>query len=149
MKRRRGRWLIGGAVLLLALGYLVYDGLGSGVVYFYTPFELLNQGSRAYGRQLRLGGQVVPGSVQWVAETRDLTFQVTDESGQIVPVHHTGAPPDLFQPGMGVVVEGTYSASGVFESHNVLVKHSEQYEAPRPGEGHPADVYRTLIQGGS
>ncbi|MBI3962072.1 MAG: cytochrome c maturation protein CcmE [Deinococcus sp.] len=149
MKRKRLRLLIGGAVLLLALGYLVYDGLGSGVVYFYTPFELLNQGSQAYGRPLRLGGQVVPGSVQWDAEIRDLRFQVTDESNQVVPVHHVGAPPDLFQPGMGVVVEGTFSASGVFESHNVLVKHSEQYAPPKPGESHPADAYRTLIKEGS
>jgi cytochrome c-type biogenesis protein CcmE len=42
------------------------------------------------------------------------------------------------------VVEGAYREDGVFRSHNVMVKHSNEYRPPE--EGHEAkDLYRSLI----
>ncbi len=53
-------------------------------------------------------------------------------------------PAELFQPGIPVVLEGRWSASGaVFESDRILVKHSEQYEADngdRLADAQDADV---------
>jgi cytochrome c-type biogenesis protein CcmE len=51
-------------------------------------------------------------------------------NGVSVDVHHAGDPPELFQPGIPVVLEGRWSPSGdVFDSDTIRVKHSEQYEA--------------------
>ena len=52
----------------------------------------------------------------------------------------------MFRDGMGVVVEGRYLASGVFHCTNLMVKHSNEYRAPKPGES-PQEAYKTLIKG--
>ncbi|HKG94621.1 MAG TPA: cytochrome c maturation protein CcmE [Gemmatimonadaceae bacterium] len=146
--RGRGRKLVLGAGLLIllgAFGYLLYGGLDRNIVYFLTTGELLARGATAYDRPVRLGGQVVPGSVQWDAERLDLRFRLTDGRGSDVVVHSKGAPPQMFRDGMGVVVEGQYGRSGVFESSSLMVKHSNEYRAPKQGES-PADAYRSLIK---
>ena len=145
---RRGRRLVIGAgvlILLGAFGYLLYGGLDRNIVYFLTTKELLARGPNAYDRPVRLGGQVVPGSVQWDAERLDLRFRLTDGDGSEVVVHSTGAPPQMFRDGMGVVVEGRYGRGGVFESSSLMVKHSNEYRAPKHGES-PTDAYKSLIK---
>jgi len=143
---RRGKRLFvvaGSAVVVAALIYLFYGGIESSLVYFRTPTELLAMGDAAYSSPVRLGGQVVPGSVQWDAEALDLRFRMTDGQTE-VEVHSSGAPPQMFRDGIGVIVEGRYTAGGVFEATNVMVKHSNEYRAPPPGE-HPAEHYRELF----
>lgn len=138
-KRRRGRALplaIAGIIVVGALGYLLYGGLDRSLVYFLTPVELLERGDRAYDVPVRLGGQVVPGSVEWNAEALDLKFRLSDGKQEIA-VHSRGAPPQMFRDGMGVIVEGRYSRNGVFESTSLMVKHSNEYRAPHPGEEPP------------
>ncbi len=134
------------AVVLVvgALGYLMYGGVEENLVYFLTPNELVAKGDKAIDRPVRLGGQVVPGSVQWDADKLDLRFRVTDGTQEVV-VHSSGAPPQMFRAGIGVVVEGKYARSGVFESHSLMVKHSNEYRAPTEGE-HPERLDKTLIR---
>ena len=135
------------AVLLGAFGYLAYGGVEENLVYFLTPSELVAKGDKAIDRPVRLGGQVVPGSVQWNADKLDLRFRVTDGTKEVL-VHSTGAPPQMFRAGIGVVVEGRHDRSGVFKSHSLMVKHSNEYRAPTPGDSaHPARLDKTLIRG--
>jgi cytochrome c-type biogenesis protein CcmE len=134
------------AVVLAAFAYLLYGGIGENLVYFLSPNELLAKGAAAYDVPVRLGGQVVPGSVQWDADRLELRFKVTDGAQQ-VRVRSSGAPPQMFRDGIGVVVEGRYRRDGQFESHNVMVKHSNEYRAPKPGE-RPHELYKTLIPRG-
>src|SRR5918996_1047900 len=78
---RRGRALalvLGGMVVVGALGYILYGGLDRNLVYFLTPVELLERGERAYDVPVRLGGQVAPGSVRWNADALDLRFRLSD-----------------------------------------------------------------------
>lgn len=134
--------------LLGAFGYLMYGGIGDNLVYFLSPKELLAKGSSAHDVPVRLGGQVVPGSVQWNPDRLELLFRVTDGAEQ-VSVRSKGAPPQMFRDGMGVIVEGRYRRGGEFESHNLMVKHSNEYRAPKPGE-QPRELYKTLVpRGGS
>lgn len=141
------RKLIGlfGAVLVLGgFGFLIWGGLGSNLVYFLTPSELLARGEAAYETPVRLGGQVVPGSIHWNADALDLQFRVTDGSDTLL-VQSSGAPPAMFKDTMGVVIEGSYSRDRVFVSTNLMVQHSNEYKAPP--EGHrPVDTYKTLIR---
>jgi cytochrome c-type biogenesis protein CcmE len=144
--RKRGRKLslVAAAVIVLSgFAYLLQGGISSNLVYFLTPGEVLAKG--AVGDPIRLGGQVVPGSVSWDAERLDLRFRLQDEEGgKSIEVHATKAPPQMFVEGIGVIVEGRLTASGVFESDNLMVKHSNEYRPPAEGE-HPADLYKTLI----
>ena len=94
---------------------------------------------------MRLGGQVKPGSVKWNDQTLDLRFVVTDGTSEIA-VESKGAPPQMFRDGMGVVVEGRYLRDGVFNCTNLMVKHSNEYHPPKPGES-PQEAYKTLIKG--
>ncbi|GMQ86136.1 MAG: hypothetical protein BMS9Abin07_1709 [Acidimicrobiia bacterium] len=115
-------------VVLILLGF----NLTSSLVYFNTPTELITEGPGE--SRLRLGGQVVPGTV---ADTsQGVTFEVTD-GRQAVRVIHAGAPQQLFQEGIGVVVEGTWDGQA-FYSDTMLVKHDETYGT----EDRSADTYR-------
>ncbi len=138
-------WVAGGAgVILLVFGWLLFGGLEKNVVFFLTPKELLAKGTAGVGVPVRLGGQVKPGSVKWDAKTLDLRFVVTDGAREM-PVRSTGAPPQMFRDGMGVIVEGRADASGVFQASNLMVKHSNEYRAPKPGE-EAHEKYKTLIE---
>lgn len=146
-RKTRRPLAIGAAVLLVAaFGYLIYGGVEENLVYFLTPSELVAKGDKAVDRPVRLGGQVVPGSVEWNAESLNLRFRVTDGTREIA-VHSKGAPPQMFRPGIGVVVEGKLARNAVFESHSLMVKHSNEYRAPTPGETHPERIDKTLIRG--
>src|SRR5690606_10538562 len=144
--RRRIAVLVGVLMVLGAFGYLLYGGIGDHLVYFLTPTELLARGESAYDAPVRLGGQGVPGTVQGDPDALDLRFRLTD-GAEIVEVHSTGAPPQMFRDGIGVVVEGRFTRSGVFESTNLMVKHSNEYRAPHDMEK-PEEMYRTLIREG-
>lgn len=130
--------------LLATFAYLLYGGLGSNIVYFLTPGELLAKGADAIEAPVRLGGHVADSSVIWDAKTMDLRFRVTDGE-RAVSVHSTGAPPQMFRPGIGVVVEGRFGNDGIFRATNLLVKHSNEYRAPKDGHT-PAEAYRSLIK---
>ena len=144
---RSGRRIVYGGILVIVavFGYLIYGGLDKNVVYFLTPKELLAKGTRAIDVPVRLGGQIKPGSVKWDDATLDLRFTITDGTSDIA-VHSKGAPPQMFRDGMGVVVEGRYRNDGVFNCTNLLVKHSNEYRPPKPGES-PQAMYKTLIKG--
>ncbi len=126
---KRARLLIAAGVVMGALVYLIVGGIRSAIVYYLTPSELVAQGSVAYGKSLRLGGQVAPGSKQWNANSLELRFILTDGKAA-VRVYHRGSPPDLFTEGQGAIVEGTYEPDGVFRARSLIVKHSEEYAPP-------------------
>lgn len=144
--RRRSALIVGVVIIVAAFGFLLYGGIDKNVVFFLTPNELLARGTEAYDVPVRLGGLVQPGSVKWDADKLDLRFVVMDSGGQSVNVHSSGAPPQMFRDGMGVVVEGRYHRSGVFESTNLMVKHSNEYRKPEHGE-RPQQMYKSLVKG--
>lgn len=145
--RKRATLMVAAAIVLGAFGYLLYGGIDQNVVFFLTPQELLAKGTQAYDVPVRLGGMVAPGSVKWDAEKLDLQFKVSDGK-QTVLVQSKGAPPQMFRDGMGVVCEGRFRKDGVFESTNLMIKHSEEYRAPKEGEM-PQEMYRSLMKGSS
>ena len=118
--RSYARFVIPAVVIIGVLGFLMVN-LSSSLVYFNTPAELLER--EADASRLRLGGRVVPGSV--VENDTTVSFSVEDCEAS-VQVIHTGVPPQLFQEGIGVVVEGVWSGEA-FESDTMLVKHDEEY----------------------
>ena len=120
--KRYARFVIPAVVVIGAIVFLMVN-LSSSLVYFNTPAELLARD--ADDVRLRLGGRVVPGSV--VELETAVAFEVED-CDTTVSVIHTGVPPELFQEGIGIVVEGVWTGTA-FESDLMLVKHDEEYRA--------------------
>ena len=148
--RRRSRAPIIGAIAVLAMAFtwLIWGGLDKNVVFFLTPNELLAKGTDGMNVPVRLGGQVRTGSVNWDEKTLDLRFDVVDVDGKgAIRVKSRGAPPQMFRDGMGVVVEGRFGSDSVFQSTQLMVKHSNEYRAPKAGEK-PQEMYKSLMKAG-
>jgi cytochrome c-type biogenesis protein CcmE len=140
-RTRRLKLLIGAALIVACVGYLVYGGIQETIVYFVTPSELHAKGTSAFGKSLRLGGLVQAGS--WHQETGTLshTFELVDDAST-VKVAFRGIPPDLFGEGRGALVEGSYGRDGVFQAKTILAKHSEEYTA---AEDHASKDAREMM----
>jgi cytochrome c-type biogenesis protein CcmE len=133
----RRNWLAA-VVVVAALGFLVYQGLGNATLYFRTADEAVAQREQLGDRRFRIEGDVVPGTVAQVGQ--DVSFRITS-NGVEVPITHRGDPPELFQPGIPVVLEGRFQGPG-FASDRILVKHSETYVAENPDR-----VANTVVPG--
>lgn len=130
---RRRLWMAGG-VVVIALGFLVVQGLGNATLYFRTADEAVAQRESLGERRFRIQGDVVPGSISQVGN--DVSFTLA-KNGVEVPVRHQGDPPELFQPGIPVVLEGRFDGQS-FSSDRILVKHSETYTAENPERVQPS-----------
>ena len=143
--RKRRLILIGSlTALAIAVTALSFGGIEKNLVYYLSPEELLAKQATATGATVRLGGVVQKGSVQWDARTMELSFAVgmTEEGAPRVQVTAHGAPPQMFQEGIGAVVEGVYDGH-VFKGERVMVKHSNEYRPPAPNEA-PQVTFSTL-----
>lgn len=124
---RRRLWLAG-IVVVAALGFLVVQGLGNATLYFRTADEAVAQRAELGDRRFRIEGDVVDGSVRQVGN--DVSFILTSKNVE-VPVRHQGDPPELFRPGIPVVLEGRFQGDH-FSSDRIMVRHSETYVAENP-----------------
>lgn len=111
------------ALILAVVLVIMMVNLSSALVYFNSPSEVAAR--EASEERLRLGGRVVPGTV--VVGEGVVAFDVEDCDVTVGAVH-TGVPPQLFQEGIGVVLEGVWTGVA-FESDTMLVKHDEQYRS--------------------
>ena len=144
MTEGRRRLFLAGALLVAAsaLGFISMGNIGENLVYYWDPTQLSAAGDKAYGATIRLGGVVKAGTLDWDTDSNELRFIVSDTTSE-VRVHASGAPPQMFREGIGVVVEGTLARSGVFESDRLMVKHSNEYKAPEEGKD-AKDLYKTV-----
>lgn len=133
--RKSGRLFAIGAIAVALAAFVVITagGIGENLVYYWGPTELHQAGDKAIGASIRLGGQVRPGSIVWNGQSSNLAFDVTDGK-QFVHVRSEGVPPQMFREGIGVVVEGTMTDAGHFESNRLMVSHDNEYRAPGEGE---------------
>jgi cytochrome c-type biogenesis protein CcmE len=136
--RRSTRRFIIIAVAVASLAFIVIaaGGINDNLVYYWTPTDLHAAGDKAYGATIRLGGMVAPGSIKRHSGTTGVEFDVKDGTA-VVHVKSSGVPPQMFRDDIGVVVEGTMTRGGTFESHRLMVSHNNQYRAPKAG--HPVD----------
>ncbi len=110
--RKRLPWsfLIAGIAILGAVAYLVYANTQANAVYYMTVSELKSCTSLACTTQsVRVAGVV--------------------QAGTIVPVVYSGIVPDIFRPGIEVVVEGHYSGHGAFQALTLLTKCPSKFQA--------------------
>ncbi|HLF59271.1 MAG TPA: cytochrome c maturation protein CcmE [Alphaproteobacteria bacterium] len=127
-KRRRLYFLLIGMAALGVAAALVLSAFRDNLVFFYSPSEILTK-HVAPDRRVRIGGLVEKGSVEKQPDGLTVTFRITDLAREI-PVTYTGALPDLFREGQGVVAEGNLRGDGTFQATEVLAKHDEKYMPP-------------------
>ena len=75
------------------------------------------------GQAVKVGGDVVPGSISWDNASGSLSFTLTGE-GDRMSVVYPGLAPKDFKPGLALVVAGTYADNGVFEATSLTSRSS-------------------------
>ncbi len=134
--RRRNRLLVVLVILTglsLATGLTMY-ALRSNIDLFYTPGEIIyGKGETPQkpeaGQRLRVGGMVMPGSVERDPQSLAVSFKLYDGRG-VVSVNYMGILPDLFREGQGVVAQGVLQPGNIINAREVLAKHDEKYTPP-------------------
>jgi cytochrome c-type biogenesis protein CcmE len=127
----RGKFLVGGALVLVTVGYLMATGIKETGVYYLTPSELagkLQTDRSIYDVGLKMGAKVVRGTIQRDVASQTITFRVTDGT-QSFPVIYRGLAPDTFTDEADVVVEGRIQRDGTFRATTLLAKCGSRYEA--------------------
>jgi cytochrome c-type biogenesis protein CcmE len=128
----KGKFLIGGLIIVLVVGYLIYSAARGSAAYYMTIGELAEAGSSP--RNVRVTGNIVGESIVWEAREQRLQFEITDGS-DLLSVSYHGARPDMFRDGAEVVVEGKLAPDGAFEAQTMLLKCPSKYvEDPARGE---------------
>ena len=111
---------------------LVFWALQDNMNFFYSPTQVA-RGEAPAGKTIRVGGLVLPGSLQRSESGLELTFTVTDNQSEM-DIRFKGILPDLFAEGQGVVAVGELAGDGSFRAAQVLAKHDENYMPPEVHE---------------
>jgi len=127
MKGVKKRYLIGGVILLLVVGYLFYLSFGSSVSYYVTVSEFFARGTELYNTNVRVAGRIADSPVDWDAEDLELRFSIT-EGGDNMTVIYQGAKPSGFKAGSSILVEGKYHSDGMFRASQLIMKCPSKYE---------------------
>ncbi len=129
----RRRLYVASAILVAAIGWLLWQGLGNATVFFKTADEAVAQRASLGTRRFRIEGAVVAGSVH--RNGNQVSFLIQN-NGVAVPIINDGDAPELFQDGIPVVLEGHFSAAApapaTFLSDRIIVKHTASYRAEHP-----------------
>ncbi len=103
-------------VLALVLSHPVYAPFIIRVGDDYlTISELKAQAESLYGKQVRVGGRVASGKINWDDKTNVMRFALTNDK-EILAIVYTGIVPNSFKPGVDLVVEGVYRPDDIFEA---------------------------------
>ncbi len=124
--RKRQRLVVIGLATLLLGGAaaLILVALEDTIAFFISPSEVA-AGELEPGRNFRVGGLVVDGSIERL-EDGTVRFALTDTAHDVTVVYK-GILPDLFREGQGIVAQGTLDNGMVFQASEILAKHDENY----------------------
>ena len=110
--------------------FLILKSLEENVVYFQSPTEIKTLGE-IREKKIRVGGMVKKNSIS--VEEKDIKFIITDFKNEI-NVIYSGAVPNLFSEGKGVVAEGFLKDRKFFLATKILAKHDENCMPPEVKE---------------
>ena len=110
--------------------FLVINSLKENVVFFKSPTDINNL-NQIESKKIRVGGMVKKNSIE--IENKNLKFVITDFKNEII-VTFSGAVPNLFEEGKGVVAEGYLEDRKYLKAEKILAKHDENYMPPEVKE---------------
>ena len=117
-------------LILILTVFLVLKSLEENVVYFQSPSEIKSL-TELTNNKIRVGGMVKKNSISM--NSNELNFIITDFNNEI-NVTYSGAVPNLFEEGKGVVAEGFLKDRNFFSASKILAKHDENYMPPEVKE---------------
>ncbi len=128
-QNRRLLWIFVLGLMLASGLFLILQALNQNTQFFENPSDVVAEDFETRSDVFKIGGLVALGSV----ETQGLTtrFRIEDFERDMVRelrVTYTGALPDLFREGQGVVVSGRLTTPTTFQAREVLAKHDENYQ---------------------
>ena len=106
--------------------FLVLKSLEENVIYFQSPSEIKLL-AEVKKKKIRVGGMVKNNSIS--IKSKEIKFIITDFKSEI-NVIYSGAVPNLFAEGKGVVAEGYLKDKNFFLATKILAKHDENYMPP-------------------
>tara|TARA_X000000368_G_C22452963_1_gene459743 strand:+ start:13 stop:432 length:420 start_codon:yes stop_codon:yes gene_type:complete len=110
--------------------FLILQSLKDNVVYFQSPSEIKSL-VEISKKKIRVGGMVKKQSI--AIRSDEVNFIITDFKNEI-NVIYSGAVPNLFAEGKGVVAEGFLKDKNYFSATKILAKHDENYKPPEVKE---------------
>ena len=134
------------AAVVVGLGFVLLQTLSGAALFFYNADEAVERRDELVEQRFRVQGtpfgepvaiEVERNGLQEVGVVFPISF-----AGTVVDVVHVGSPAELFQPGVAVVLEGTWQTGlpeGVdqvahgandgwyFASTEMIVKHDNEY----------------------
>ena len=152
----RPKFLIGGVLILAAVGWLIFSSMQASAEYFMTVEELTQQTSSYVGKNIRVSGAVIGDTIQYDPNTLTLTFEVAhvpadsamlEEEGGLaealyqavndptrarILVTYNGVKPDLLRNEAQAIMTGKLDSDGSFEADELLLKCPTKYEEAVP-----------------
>jgi len=113
-------------LILILTVFLFLKSLEENVVYFQSPSEIKSL-TELTNNKIRVGGMVKKNSISM--NSNEVNFIITDFKNEI-NVTYSGAVPNLFEEGKGVVAEGVLKDRNFFSATKILAKHDENYMPP-------------------
>ncbi|MEN4011310.1 MAG: cytochrome c maturation protein CcmE [Chloroflexota bacterium] len=154
----RAKFIIGGALIIAAVIYLIVSSLQASAQYYMTVGELEEKMTAVGNRELRISGAVIGDSIYYDAQNLRLEFTIAHipgdqnevaEKGGLAAVLHAavndpsqprlkvvyhGVMPDLMQNEAQAIVTGKIGADGVFQAEELLLKCPTRYEEAVPDQ---------------
>lgn len=123
------------ALIVVVIGTLVWlatAGMNETKTYYKTITELGQMGNQAYGKRLRVGGDVETGSIHRVGS--EVQFVLIQDKMRL-KVAYTGTEPlpDTFKDGAQALADGKLDKDGVFRTAKIQAKCASKYEI-KPGQ---------------
>ena len=132
------KFILAGAVIVVAVAYLVIMGLQNSAVYFLTVGELQAKGSAAQNQLYRVSGNLVPGSLTHSNDGLSVEFQIADAtpgaSAPLMVEYHGGQVPDIMGDNVEIVAEGKLNGQNTFMANTVLAKCPSRLQDADPEE---------------
>jgi cytochrome c-type biogenesis protein CcmE len=152
---RINKFVIGGALILVAVVVLIWTATAANAEYFLTIDELHAQRPSA-DKNLRVSGAVIGDTIQYDASNLTLTFEVAhvpadnlaietegglaealhqaviDPSRARLKVVHVGPKPDLLRNEAQAIMTGHLGTDGIFYADELLLKCPTRYEEAVP-----------------
>src|SRR5580698_1553043 len=138
--RKYGKFAALIVIVVGTLAWLAVSGMSGSQTYYKSISEMDQMGGNAYGKRLRVGGDVAAGSIRRIG--KETQFVLIQDKLKLT-VAYTGSEPlpDTFRDGAQALADGKLDHDGVFRAAQVQAKCASKYEAtPRelkPGQAPP------------
>jgi cytochrome c-type biogenesis protein CcmE len=156
--RGRGKFIVGGLLILAAVVYLIISSTKANAEYFMTVNELQAKGNSMVGQNIRISGAVAGDTIQFNPNTNALSFEIAnvpgdnatiiaqgglakvlhdaviDPSRSRLTVVYNGPKPDLLRDEAQAIITGHLGTDGIFQAEELLLKCPTKYQEAVPSQ---------------